>query len=153
MMIFWKSWGGGHDVGGTTTTTTIIITTIISPPPGVRNFGFSICALCLLRDVEKETHKHKVCCGKNILVYLKSGSGGRNRKRLHFPYLNFANYDDFLKIMGWGSWCGGTTIITIKIIFSPPPGVRNFGFSICALGLLRDVEKETHKHKVLWEKM
>ena len=43
------------------------------------------------------------------------------------------------------------TIITI-IIFSPPPGVRNFGFSICALCLLRDVEKETHKHKVLWEK-
>ena len=49
---------------------------------------------------------------------------------------------------------GGTTIITttIRIIFSPPPGVRNFGFSICALRLLRDVEKETHKHKVLWEK-
>ena len=46
---------------------------------------------------------------------------------------------------------GGTTIITITI-FSPPPGVRNFGFSICALCLLRDVEKETHKHKVLWEK-
>ena len=42
------------------TTLTITITTIISPPPGVRNFGFSICALCLLRDVEKETHKHKV---------------------------------------------------------------------------------------------
>ena len=36
--------------------------------------------------------------------------------------------------------------------FSPPPGVRNFGFTICALCLLRDVEKETHKHKVLWEK-
>ena len=50
---------------------------------------------------------------------------------------------------------GGTTTITttiITIIFSPPPGVRNFGFSICALCLLRDVEKETHKHKVLWEK-
>ena len=43
-----------------------------------------------------------------------------------------------------------TTIIIIT--FSPPPGVRNFGFSICALCLLRDVEKETHKHKVLWEK-
>ena len=49
---------------------------------------------------------------------------------------------------------GGTIIITTTIttIISPPPGVRNFGFSICALCLLRDVEKETHKHKVLWEK-
>ena len=48
----------------------------------------------------------------------------------------------------------GTTIINIitTTIISPPPGVRNFGFSICALCLLRDVEKETHKHKVLWEK-
>ena len=47
-------------MGGTTTITITITTIIISPPPGVRNFGFSICALCLLRDVEKETHKHKV---------------------------------------------------------------------------------------------
>ena len=48
---------------------------------------------------------------------------------------------------------GGTTTITIiTTTFSPPPGVRNFGFLICALCLLRDVEKETHKHKVLWEK-
>ena len=50
--------------------------------------------------------------------------------------------------MMWGT----ITIITTKTIFSLPPGVRNFGFSICALCLLRDVEKETHKHKVLWEK-
>ena len=46
----------------------------------------------------------------------------------------------------------GDTILTTTTFFSPPPGVRNFGFSICALCLLRDVEKETHKHKVLWEK-
>ena len=49
----------------------------------------------------------------------------------------------------------GDTILIILItttFFSPPPWVRNFGFSICALCLLRDVEKETHKHKVLWEK-
>ena len=46
---------------------------------------------------------------------------------------------------------GTTTITTTTTIFSLPPGVRNFGFSICALCLLRDVEKETHKHKVLWE--
>ena len=45
----------------------------------------------------------------------------------------------------------GTTITIITTTFSPPPGVRNFGFSICALCLLRDVEKETHKHKMLWE--
>ena len=64
MMIFWKSWGGGHDVGGTT----ITIKIIFSLPPGVRNFGFSICALCLLRDVEKETHKHKVLWEKYFSV-------------------------------------------------------------------------------------
>ena len=51
------------------------------------------------------------------------------------------------------SGCHWQQLITIiTTIFSPPPGVRNFGFSICALCLLRDVEKETHKHKVLWEK-
>ena len=64
MMTLWKSWGWGHDVGDTTII--IIITTMISPPPGVRKFGFSICALCLLRDVEKETHKHKVLWEKYI---------------------------------------------------------------------------------------
>ena len=57
-------------MGGTTTITitTTTTTTIISPPPGVRNFGFSICALCLLRDVEKETHKHKVLWEKYFSV-------------------------------------------------------------------------------------
>ena len=45
---------------------------------------------------------------------------------------------------------GTTTIITTT--FSPPPGVRNFGFSSFALCLLGDVEKETHKHEELWEK-
>ena len=56
-------------MGGTITTTTITTTTtIISPSPGVRNFGFSICALCLLRDVEKETHKHKVLWEKYFSV-------------------------------------------------------------------------------------
>ena len=53
--------------------------------------------------------------------------------------------------MGWGHDVGDTTITTTTIL-SPPPRVRNFGFSICAVCLLRDVEKETHKHKVLWEK-
>ena len=48
---------------------------------------------------------------------------------------------------------GMITIITTTCTISPPPGVGNFGFSICALCLLRDVEKETHKHKVLWEKI
>ena len=48
--------------------TTTLTTTVISPPPGVRNFGFSICALCLLRDVEKETHKHKVLWEKYFSV-------------------------------------------------------------------------------------
>ena len=47
---------------------------------------------------------------------------------------------------------GTTTITTIISTFSPPPGVRNFRFSTFALCLLRDVEKETHKHEVLWEK-
>ena len=48
----------------------------------------------------------------------------------------------------------GAITITITTIstFSPPPGVGNFGFSTIALCLLRDAEKETHKHKVLWEK-
>ena len=46
----------------------------------------------------------------------------------------------------------GTTLTTTITTFSPPPGVRNFVFSTFALCLLRDVEKETHKHKVLWEK-
>ena len=61
-------------MGGTTATT--IITTIISPPPGVRNFGFSICALCLLRDVEKETHKHKVLWEKYFSVPQIGFGGG-----------------------------------------------------------------------------
>ena len=47
---------------------------------------------------------------------------------------------------------GDTTTIPTITIISPPPGVRNFGFSISALCVLRDVEKETHKHKVFWEK-
>ena len=44
-----------------------------------------------------------------------------------------------------------TTITTIST-FSSPPGAGNFRFSTFALCLLRDAEKETHKHKVLWEK-
>ena len=71
----WKSKGGDHDLrGATITTITTTITTRVSPPPGVRNFGFSICALCLLRDVEKETHKQQVLWERK-LVYLKSGWG------------------------------------------------------------------------------
>ena len=52
---------------------------------------------------------------------------------------------------GWGTII---TIITTRTTstFSPPPGVGNFRFSTFALCLLRDVEKETHKHEVLWEK-
>jgi len=49
----------------------------------------------------------------------------------------------------------GTKIITIIITTStvlPSPEVGNFRFSTFALCLLRDAEKETHKHKVLWEK-
>ena len=45
----------------------------------------------------------------------------------------------------------GITITIIISTFSPPPGVGNFRFSTFALCLLRDAEKETHKHKVLWE--
>ena len=59
--------GWGHGMRGTTittttttTTTTLITTTTFSSPPGVINFGFSTFALCLLRDVEKETRKHEV---------------------------------------------------------------------------------------------
>ena len=46
----------------------IITTTFVSPPPGDRKFEFSICALCLLRDVEKETHKYKVLWEKYFSV-------------------------------------------------------------------------------------
>ena len=69
-------------------TTTIIITTIISPPPGVRNFGFSICALCLLRDVEKETHKHKVLWEKYFSVP-QIGFGRKKQKTITFSLLKF----------------------------------------------------------------
>ena len=48
-----------------------------------------------------------------------------------------------MKIIGWGSWWEGITTITTTTLL---------GFSTFALPLLRDVEKETHKHKVLWEK-
>ena len=47
---------------------------------------------------------------------------------------------------------GTITIITITSTFSPPTGVGNYIFSTFALCLLRDAEKEDHKHKVLWEK-
>ena len=43
--------------------TPIAISTFILPP-GVGNFGFSTFALCLLRDAEKETHRHKVLLEK-----------------------------------------------------------------------------------------
>ena len=46
--------------GATIAITTIIITSTFSPPAGGEHFRFSIFALCLLRDVEKETHKHQV---------------------------------------------------------------------------------------------
>ena len=65
------------------TTITTIIT--FSPPPGVRNFGFSTFALCLLRDIEKETHKHEVL-RESILVYLESGYEGATENDYIFLY-------------------------------------------------------------------
>ena len=49
-------------------------------------------------------------------------------------------------------WRGIILLTTIISTFSPPPGVENFRFPTFALCQLRDAEKETHKHKVLWEK-
>ena len=49
-----------YDGRGTTTTTTMITTSTFSPPPGGEHFRFSIFALCLLKDVEKETQTPSV---------------------------------------------------------------------------------------------
>ena len=80
------------------------------------------------------------CCGKNISVYLKSGSEGVQQRTITFPFVFFANFHDFWKPWGGGHGVRGTIPITTitTTTFSPPPGVRNFGFSTFALCLLRD---------------
>ena len=135
-------------MGGTTITTT----RAFSPPPRVRNFGFSICALCLLRDVEKETHKHKVLWEK----YFSVPQIGFGRRATENDYIFLTNIVQIVMIFR-KSWGGGhdgrgatITIITTNSKFLPPLGAENSEFPVC---LLRDAEKETHKHKVLWEKV
>ena len=88
-------------MGGTIIILITITTTIVSPPPGVRNFRFSICALCLLRDVEKETHKHKVLWEKYLCTSNRVGRGATENDNI-FPG-KMLIFQRFLKILGWDS--------------------------------------------------
>ena len=69
------------------------------------------------------------------------------------------NSEYFLYFMGWGSreGCNNNNNINNNnnnyFQISAAAGSWKFWISYSSLVLLRDVEKETHKHKVLWEKM
>ena len=56
--------------------------------------------------------------------------------------------------MGWGAWEGCNNNHNNNHFFqsSAAAGSWKLWISYSSLVLLRDVEKETHKHKVLWEK-
>ena len=73
---------------------TITTTRTFSPLPGVRNFGFSPFALCLLRDVEKETHKHKVLWEKCLCTSNRVGRGATENDYI-FLYENDQIFEDF----------------------------------------------------------
>ena len=139
----WGSWEGGNNFNNNFFQS--------SAAAGSWKFWISYSCLVLLRDVEKETHKHKVLWEK----YFSVPQIGFGRSETENDYIFLSKMLHVVMIF-WKSWGGGhggrgTTTIITATTFSPPPGVRNFGFSIFALCLLRDVEKETHKHTVLWE--
>ena len=65
------------------------------------------------------------------------------------------NFWKKMYFMGWGSREGGNNnnnFFNNYFQISAAAGSWKFWISYSCLVLLRDVEKETHKHKVLWEK-
>ena len=63
------------------------------------------------------------------------------------------NFWKKMYFMGWGSWEGGNNNFNnFYFQISAAAGSWKFWISYSSLVLLRDVEKETHKQQVLWEK-
>ena len=90
-----------------------------------------------------------------MFVYLKSGWGEYNNYCVKFPFNKWSIFDIFCISWSGGSWEGGNfNNNNNNNFFQISAAARGWKFwiSYLSLVLLRDVEKETHKQQVLWEK-
>ena len=88
------------------------------------------------------------------LVYLKSRWGEYKIYICKFPIKKLSIFEKKMNFMGWGSREGGNNNNNFNNYFQISAAARGWKFwiSYSSPVLLRDAEKETHKHQVLWEK-